>query len=331
MGDGEGHLRHADEAFARFDVDGLITHLSAAVRTFTADGDVKQAAMASARLGDAMATVLGNLPAAHVWFARASRLLADEPPCVEQGWVAVAAMGCEVADPAVLLAAAELALDRARRFGDVELETKALADGGLAHVQSGRIDVGMAMLDEAMALACGPAPNGLPVAASVCSFFTACYHAADFERADTWADLLRRQGLIGPVLGGPAYVSSHCDAVHATLLVELGCWAEAERVLQQAAAEFRQVMPMPAWHPDIALADLRIRQGRLAEAEELLLGKDQHVQALLPMARLHLARGDVALARAAARRGLRGLRDDRLRAAELLTVLVDTELAVGDL
>ena len=331
MGDGDGHLRHADEAFARFDVDGMITHLSAAVRTFTAEGDVRQAALASARLGDAMATVLGNLPAAHVWFARATRLLAGEPPCVEQGWVAVAAMGCEVADPAVLLAAAELALDRARRFGDVELETKALADGGLAHVQSGRIDHGMAMLDEAMALACGPAPNGLPVAASVCSFFTACYHAADFERADTWADLLRRQGLIGPVLGGPVYLSSHCDAVHATLLVELGCWGEADRLLHQAAAEFRQVMPMPAWHPEIALADLRIRQGRLAEAEELLLGKDQYVQALLPMARLHLARGDLALARAAARRGLRGLRDDRLRAAELLTVLVDAELADGDL
>ena len=62
---------------------------------------------------------------------------------------------------------------------------------------------------------------------------------------------------------------------------------------------------MPSWHPDIALADLRIRQGRLAEAEALLLGKDQAMQALLPAARLHLARGDHDLARAAARRGLR--------------------------
>ena len=57
-------------------------------------------------------------------------------------------------------------------------------------------------------------------------------------------------------------------------------------------------MPVPGWHPDIALADLRVRQGRFAEAEELLLGKDQSMQALLPAARLHLARGDHELARA---------------------------------
>ena len=54
------------------------------------------------------------------------------------------------------------------------------------------------------------------------------------------------------------------------------------------------------------------------------------MQALLPAARLHLARGDHDLARATAVRGLRVVRDDRLRAVELLTVLVDAELAPGD-
>jgi tetratricopeptide (TPR) repeat protein len=328
--DAERALTLADDAMMSFDVDALLAHLSAAVRGFTAAGDNRQAALACARLGDMIATSLGNRPAGRAWLARARRLLADEPPCIEQGWVAVAAMGCEVDDPAELLAAAELALDRARRFGDVELETKALADGGLAHVQAGRIDEGMVLLDEAMALACGPAPRSLMVAASVCSFFTACYHTADFARADSWADLLRRHGLIGPAPGGPVYLSSHCDSVHATLLVELGRWGEAEAFLTRAAEEFRAAMPMPPWHPDIALADLRVRQGRLAEAERLILGRDQFMQALLPMARLHLARGDHELARAAALRGLRVAGDDRLRAAELLTVLADAELAAGD-
>jgi tetratricopeptide (TPR) repeat protein len=330
LGAGDAALARADEAFARFDVDGILAHLSTAVRELTAAGDNRRAAVASARLGDMIATTMGNLPASRAWFGRAHRLVADEPPCIEQGWVAVAGMGCEVDDPAELLAAAELALDRARRFGDVELETKALADGGLAHVQSGRIDEGMAMLDEAMALACGPVPNSLAVSASVCSFFTACYHAADFGRADTWAELLRRHGLIGPTAGSAVFLSSHCDAVHATLLVELGRWSDAEELLLSSIEQFRAVMPIPAWHPTIALADLRVRQGRLVDAEQLLLGWDQFMQALLPTARLHLARGDHDLARAVARRGVQVAGNDRLRAAELLTVLVDAELGRGD-
>ena len=51
------------------------------------------------------------------------------------------------------------------------------------------------------------------------------------------------------------------------------------------------------------------------------------MQALLPTARLHLARGDHDLARAVARAACACIGDDRLRAAELLTVLVDAELA----
>jgi hypothetical protein len=90
-------------------------------------------------------------------------------------------------------------------------------------------------------------------------------------------------------------------------------------------------MRAPSWHPDIALADLRTRQGRLDDAEALLLGKDHAMQGLLPAARLQLARGDHELARAMALRGLGVLAADRLRAVELLTVLVDAEIAAGDI
>lgn len=325
--DAERALELADAALARSDVDGLVAHLSAAIRAFTAADEKCRAAMACVRLGDVLANAMGNRTAARAWFARARRLVEDQPPCLEQGWVAVAAMGCDVDDPAELLSAAELALDRARRFGDVNLETKALADAGLARVQAGSVADGMALLDEAMALACGVANDTDTAAKSVCSFFTACYYAADFERANSWTVLLRQHGLISAAPGPSVFLSSHCDSVQATLLLELGRWAEAEAVLLRAKSAFEAAMHMPSWHPDIALADLRTRQGRLAEAEALLLGKDQSLQALLPAARLHLARGDLDLACAVARRGLRVVRDDRLRAVELLTVLIDAELA----
>ena len=248
-GDAELALERAQEAMARFELDATVAHLSAAVRGFTAAGDCRRAAMACVQLGDVLANGLGNLTAGRAWFARARRLVEDEPPCLEQGWAAVAAMGCEVDDPAELLAAAELALDRARRFGDVNLETKALADAGLAHVQAGRLDEGMALLDEAMALACGPADDVDWAAKSVCSFFTACYVAADFERAGSWTDLLRQQGLIALSPGTGVYLSNHCDSVQASLLVELGRWTEAEAVLTRAQAEFEALMHSPGVAP----------------------------------------------------------------------------------
>ena len=315
-------------AFAEGDIQAGMDQLSADVRRHTGAGDPRQTAMACARLGWAFETFSGNRAAARAWFHRAARLLGNEPECVEQGWVALAGLGCDVDDPHELLRRAELALDRARRFGDVDLEAKALADGGLAHVQAGNLVEGMSMLDEAVALWCGPAEDHDAAGMGVCSFFTACYYAADFDRVGHWLADLRRVGLVGRA-PGPIFASGHCDAVQATALMELGRWTEAESVLTRAVAEFEACMPLPSWHPTIALADLRTRQGRLADAEALLLGKESHMQALLPAARLHLARGDTDLAIATASRGLRMVGPDVLRAVELLAILTDAELAAG--
>jgi hypothetical protein len=118
--------------------------------------------------------------------------------------------------------------------------------------------------------------------------------------------------------------------VRGILLCHLGRCGEAEQLLVQAYDAIEDAMPGMAWPPPIALAELRVLQGRLAEAEALLLGRDDQLQALVPMARLHLARGDHELAGATARRGLRMLGPERLRGAALLGVLVEAHLGLGD-
>lgn len=122
--DGAVLLRLADEAMGRSDLDGAVVQLSAAIRRFTADGENRAAAMASARLGELFHSMLGNKVAARPWFARAVRLVEHDEPCVEQGWVAIAPLGCDVDDPEELVARTDLALERARRFGAVDLEVR---------------------------------------------------------------------------------------------------------------------------------------------------------------------------------------------------------------
>ena len=322
----------AEKAMWAGDCDRAIGDYVAAVGLQTAAGANREAAMTCAALSVLYSARLINKVAARPWHLRAMRLLEDEPPCVEQGYVALAGLGCDVDDPALLAERATLALDRARRFGDVTLEMKALADGGLAKVRAGQVAEGMAMVDEAMALACAGAISDLfTIGKAVCSFYTACHTVADFERAEAWSPVLRARGIIADGTPGvPALTSSHCASVRGTLLCDVGRWSEADDLLRHAYDELERLMPGASWHPPIALADLRIRQGRLTEAEALLLGRDDHLEALIPMARLHQARGDFALARATARRGLRLIADDRVRAVALLGVLVEAELGLGE-
>ena len=290
----------------------------------------RAAALACASLGNLFENQLLSKVAARPWYLRAMRLIETDEPCVEQGWVAVAPLGCDVDDSAVLLRRAELAIDRARQFGDLDLEVKGLADAGLARVQLGDTAEGMAMIDEAMALACGGGRNRDVLGKAICSFYTACYLTVDLTRVEDWTTLFRRQGLVGPTPGSPLFLNSHCDSVRAMLLSRVGRWSEAEELLLESQTSLDAVMPGAAWHPPIALAELRIMQGRFDEAEVLLIGKDDFMQALVPMARLHQHRGDFDLARATAGRGLALMGTDRLRAAALLGIVVEANIGIGD-
>jgi hypothetical protein len=84
--DAARQLELADEALQAFDANAAAAHLSAAIRTFTAAGDCRQAALVCARLGDLYAHGLDNITAARAWFLRGTRLVENEPPCIEQGW-----------------------------------------------------------------------------------------------------------------------------------------------------------------------------------------------------------------------------------------------------
>src|SRR5262249_53332055 len=81
----------------------------------------------------------------------------------------------------------------------------------------------------------------------------------------------------------------------------------------------------------VRLADLRVRQGRFEEAEQLLDGLDVDAEAARPLAAIHLARGDASLARDVLERALDQGDPTSAAAAPLWAHLVEVHLAGNSL
>jgi tetratricopeptide (TPR) repeat protein/tRNA A-37 threonylcarbamoyl transferase component Bud32 len=304
--------------------------LELCVQEFSAAGLNRRAAVASAAVAASYASGDGNRVAARPWLQRAWRLVRDEGPCVERGWVAVCDIACNTDDPRLLREHCDVALEMARRFGDVALEAKALADGGCALVQLGEVAGGTAYMDEALAIVTsGQVADPVVTAEILCAFFTLVAITSDLARCEAWSHVFRERGLTGE--SAHPITTSHCDCVHGGLLCKLGRFTEAESKLARANEDARGTIYAGRLHPLSSLAELRIQQGRLSEAEDLLRGHDDFIEPLMPLANLHLARREFDLAAATARQALRLMGADRTRAVSLLCVLVEAELGRGNL
>ncbi|MEO5840889.1 MAG: LuxR C-terminal-related transcriptional regulator [Acidimicrobiales bacterium] len=289
-------------------------------------GDLAAAARAARTVGWFRGWVFGEWAVHRGWVARARRLLEHADDEGGRGWV--------VLDDALGGSDLELqrsqyleAIDVARRTGDRDLECDATASLGMMLVFSGRVDEGMAYLDEALAAICGGDVSELPVVEGcLCGLITACERTHDIRRAEEWlraAERVMRRGNLVAVAG-------HCRAHYAGILVAAGRWADAEDELIGAI----DLLPKGIAVSDSArcrLADLRVRQGRLEEAERLLDGLDHHEDAVLPLAALLVAtaRHELAIELLDRALGTDALEDHAM--VPLLAVSVDAHLARGDL
>lgn len=305
-------------------------HLEQAFHSFRGERRHRSAAMVAISLGRLHYDGIGNQLVGRGWLARAVSLVEGEEPCLEQGWAVLGLVGCSVADTASLEADAKLALGLARRFRDTELECKALADLGLAQVSLGRTAAGMGRLDEAMTMLRGSECTN-PIVASqvVCDLLSACERVADLARAETWLGSLEEMRMVGPLEQKPAFLFTHCRIAYGTVLCDIGRWTEADTALRLGLSTSGDLGHDKRSASRGALAHLWIQQGRLDDASVLLDGHEDRVETLAPAARLQLARGHHDAAAACAHQGLRLLGGDRMRAAPLLSILVDAELGRG--
>jgi DNA-binding CsgD family transcriptional regulator len=271
--------------------------IAAHERAFAAyqeEGDPLGAARAARILAWLYINVFGDFAVAGGWLARADGLLDDvDEEGVERGWIELTHATREPYTESRVGRLAT-ALDIGRRAGDPDLRFAALARLGETLVMTGRIEEGMVCFDESLAAACAGEVRDLYVVESVfCGMFLTCERVHDVVRAEQWlraaGDLIRRRNIlaVGPL----------CRAHYGGLLTAAGRWEEAEAELADAAQVFEGGYAAARAIVLVRLADLRVRQGRLEEAAALLEGIDQIPDAARPLAALHLARGETALAR----------------------------------
>ncbi len=273
----------------------------------------------------------GNFAAANGWIARAERLLVPLPigPLHAWSWIARAYQLSDLDTAAELT---ERALAIAREFDDVDLELVALSQLGLIRVASGDVAPGLAMIDEAMAAALGGERSSLDtVVYTCCDMLNACEAATDLERAAQWCQVA--DGFIERY--GCPFLYAECRTIYGGVLTARGRWADADREL--AAALHITAHTCPALHGKALtrLAGLRIRQGRLEEAHQLLLGLDARVDAdndtALARAALMLARGDAAGASRVLAARTDDLRRSQTASINGFELLVDAHLAATEL
>jgi DNA-binding CsgD family transcriptional regulator len=300
-----------------------------AFRVLRAAGHGRLAARAAVELAELHAAALGHPSAANGWIERARRCLEGEGPCVEWGYVELAIMGCDRLDAVDLLAAAERALAIAEAHGDGDLEARALCDRGLALVGQGRVRDGFACLDAALAAITAGEVTPMAVGLCFCSMLTACDRAGDVARAAEWTTLVR--AVYAAMAPRPVVMFTHCRVAYGSVLCAAGRWTEGEALLVEALGPIDAPVLSHRSTTVAHLAGLRLDQGRVEEAADLLAPFAHHVTSCGPLARVHLSRGEVALAAAVLRRGLDELVGDALRRAPLLGLLVDVEVERGDL
>jgi ATP/maltotriose-dependent transcriptional regulator MalT len=294
-----------------------------AYAAYQSRGDGRRAGGLAAYLAGE-ARIDGQDAAAAGWLSRAKRLLAGAGSVPEAGWLAIEEAK-RAADPAVAEERARAALDLAHELTDPNIECMALSQLGRAAVRQGRVDEGVALLDEAMTVALsGESSDPLACGDACCTTLVVCDGLADLRRAAQWCEAVvefteRRHY---------TPVQSWCRGIFGGVLVRAGEWERAEAVLTEALhrrADRRRSGGRAL--PLAVLADLRLRQGRTDDARRLLTGLGDERVALAPLVHLHLECGEAALARALL---------DRLGEAaagnlELLALHAAVALAEGDL
>jgi len=293
-----------------------------------ADGDLVGAAEVALWVG-CQKMVQGEVGPGSGWIARAGRLVEqDGTDSAAAAFLGVAqALGTAAGgrlDEALAIGASSI--EACRRHGRDDLVALALHQEGLFLLDAGRLDEGLARLDEAVVTLRSPTMSPMVAGIVYCGTISGCWSVYDLGRAHEWTAAMSDWCDAQPELGN---FNSECKVRRAELKQLRGAWDDALEELAGVPAT-----DIDAWAAGAAATmrgNLDMLQGRFDEAEEAFgvagrLGLDPQPG----LALLRLAQGSVQAAAAMIRRCLAEVSEDARR-VEVLAAGVEILLAVGDL
>lgn len=273
----------------------------------------------------------GRGSVANGWLQQARRLLEDDTDCVDRGYLdlslAVDAYHREEYETAIGLA--ERAIEAGDRYGDRDLQALATCTKGDALVFQGRSDEGMALIEEATAVAVS-GELGVGAAGLIyCILLSICDMAGDYRRAAEWSDVADRWCARMAV----DHFHGICRLHKARLLEVRGAFGEAEEEAHRAWEQMQETAPSMAASAMQEVGFVHLQRGDLERAEEAFLQAHDLGSALEPgLALLYQARGEAEKASTTIKRVLPDEESGSpWRARFLLPAQVEIAEAVGDL
>jgi DNA-binding CsgD family transcriptional regulator len=295
---------------------------------FLERGDFEGAARAACWLAVGL-QLRGAMAPASGWFARAQHILDERRiECALRGYLLIpsAIQRIVQGDPAGGDTLFNEAAEIARRFGDRDLACKAGQGRGRALIRLGRVQEGVAFLDQAMVAVIAGEVSPMLVGDAYCTVLEACQEIFDLRRAYEWTTLLARWCATQPDL---VRYRGECVLYRAEVLQTRGEWDEATRDAE-AACELLRSRPAEG-AAFYRLGELHRLRGEFDKAEAAYTRANERGRKPQPgLSLLRLAQGRTADAAASIRSVLLDARAAATR-ARLLAAAVEILLAAGQL
>ena len=321
----------AESAWFAGDPDVAIEARQRAHSGYLKDGDKCHAAEMALQLAidhfERVESAIGN-----GWLGRAKRLLEQTPNgCAAHGWQAISLgyLARRMADDAEeAFRQAKLAQEIGERLAIPAIQALALQLQGYALVGMGRIEDGLALIDESAVAAVNGELDPLTTGKVYCSTINVCRNLADWRRASEWTDAAERWCKQQGVSGFPGI----CRVHRAEIMDFRGSWADAEREAKRACEELSRYDLLFGGEGQYEIGMVRLRVGDLEGAQEAF--RQAHQLSRVPepgLSLLRLTQGDATGANTAIKRALAGTESHAFIQARLLPAAVEIGLAAGDL